>query len=139
MALRILILRLLGHSVGSGGIKASDTFTTFVDQILAVLKLAIDRLDPVEQGLQLDLSDLVSLLVRYLSRLDRDESNLRIKTKFCQFLESMSSKSESITIVNQGMLKNNILDQLVEWSVEAQRVSRSLECIIPKIKLNVGS
>lgn len=109
--------------MGSTGVSPSETFTIFVDQILVVLRLAIDRIDPVEQDLQLDIGDLVSLLVQYLSRLGREESELRSKVKFCQLMESILSKNACISLSSEESLKNTILDQLVDWSVEAQRVS----------------
>jgi hypothetical protein len=64
-----LTVRLLGHSIGGNGASPSETFTTFVEQIIIVLRMAVDRLDPAEQDVQVDLGDLMSMLAQYTSRL----------------------------------------------------------------------
>ena len=50
-----------------------------MEQIIIVLRMAVDRLDPAEQDVQVDLGDLMSMLAQYTSRLGRDEIGLRIK------------------------------------------------------------
>jgi neurofibromin 1 len=102
----------------------SETFTTFADQVLVVLRLNIDRLVPGEQvGLQVDLGEIMSLLLAYITRLGRDEGNHRIRVKLCQLVDSVLARSEFIALSNEANLRNSLLETMVEWAIEAQRVS----------------
>jgi len=121
-----LTVRLLRHSIGSNGITPSETFTAFVDQVLTVLRLAIERMDIAEQGgIQVDIAQLLSLLVQYAHRLGRDDSSLRLKIKLCQLVASALSKNGCIILTDEASLRNAILECLIDWAVDAQRVSAS--------------
>jgi hypothetical protein len=96
----------------------------FVDQVLTVLRLAVDRMNVADQdGVQVDLSDLLLLLLRYTHRMGRDDSSLRMKIKFCQLVQSTLSKTDCVVWTNEESLKNTILESIVDWAVDAQRVS----------------
>lgn len=78
---------------------------------------------PSEQNdVHLDLGELTSLLLQYSSRLGRDDASLRIKVKYCQLVESILGNASNVALSNDGTLRNAILDTLVDWAVEAQRV-----------------
>lgn len=110
--------------MGQNGVSTSDTYTIFVDQVLAVLRLFVERIPASGQdGVHLDLGELLSLLLQYITRLGRDEYHLRIKIKFCQTIETILDNSLGVNLHNSGTLRNHILETLVDWTVEAQRVS----------------
>ena len=84
-------------------------------------------MDSVEQaGVQVDLAELLALLVQYTHRLGRDDASLRIKIKLCLLVESVLSKSDCVVLQNEASVRNTVLECLVDWAVDAQRVSTGL-------------
>ena len=119
------VRRRLSRAMGPAGISTSETMTTFVDQVLSILRLITDRMSPAERAgaMQVDFGEIVSLMLRYVNRLHRDETTSRLKIKFSQLCEAVLAKGECIMLSNEGSLRNTILECLMEWSIEAQRVS----------------
>lgn len=80
---------------------------------------------PGEQaGLQVDLGEIISLLLAYITRLGRDESSLRTRIKLCQLVDSVLARTECIALSNEANLRNSLLETMVDWAIDAQRVSR---------------
>ena len=115
----------MSHSIASTGISVSEPFTIFVDQILIILRLTVDRLRPVENGTptQIDLAPLLSLLAQYLPKLGRDPDSTRIKMRFCQLVEVALFKSDITMTSNAVNLKNAVFEVLIDWSGETPAVS----------------
>lgn len=123
---RVLVVqmtKLLSHSTGPTGVATSEAFTTFVDQVIAVIRLWVDRVNPGENasGVQVDLGELLYLIAQYTHRLGREDASQRIKIKFCQLFESVLGKPEFVVLGNSTKLRNAVLEWMCEWSIETMR------------------
>lgn len=89
----------------------------FVEQLVLVLRLILDRLvNPGDYLLSIDFSTLVDQILDYLARMSNTYVTLRIKIKACILIEALMQKKESIIIQNSIMLRNKMLEVLVEWT-----------------------
>jgi len=123
---RVLVVqmtKLLAHSIGPGGVTPSEAFTTFVEQAIAVLRLWVERVNPGENagGVQVDLGELLYTIAQYTHRLVREDSNTRIKIKFCQLIDAVLNKPEFAVLGNASKLRNALLEWMSEWSIESFR------------------
>lgn len=123
---RVLVVqmtKLLSHSTGPTGVATSEAFTTFVDQVIAVIRLWVDRVNPGENaaGFQVDLGELLYLIAQYTHRLGREDASQRIKIKFCQLFEAVLGKPEFVVLGNATKLRNAVLEWMCEWSIETIR------------------
>ncbi|ORY28775.1 hypothetical protein BCR39DRAFT_533800 [Naematelia encephala] len=127
-AYRMLIsqmTQLLSHAVGPTGMTVSDPFTIFAEQVVLVLRLAIDRLQHGESAgfAQLELGELLFLLAQYVQKLGRDDVALRLKLRFCQLTEAALRKSEMITLTNGIAIRNAVLEWMSGWFSSTARDS----------------
>ncbi|WVR09039.1 hypothetical protein IAU60_006099 [Kwoniella sp. DSM 27419] len=125
-ATRLLVapmIKLLSHADSPAGITVSDTFTIFAEQAVAILRLLVDRMGPHDDvpAVQVDLGELLYDLARYVDRLGRHDSALRLKTKYCQLVEVVLGKPEHVVLSNSVKLRNGLLDWMSEWSSESSR------------------
>ncbi|CAK9779949.1 putative ras GTPase activator [Cutaneotrichosporon oleaginosum] len=122
---RVLVVqmtKLLSHSTGPTGVATSEAFTTFVDQVVAVIRLWVERVSPGENsGVQVDLGELLYLIAQYTHRLGREDASQRIKIKFCQLFEAVLGKPEFVVLGNATKLRNAVLEWMCEWSIETLR------------------
>lgn len=122
---RVLVVqmtKLLSHSTGPTGVATSEAFTTFVDQVIAVIRLWVERVNPDESsGVQVDLGELLYLIAQYTHRLGREDASQRIKIKFCQLFEAVLGKPEFVVLGNATKLRNAVLEWMCEWSIETLR------------------
>lgn len=92
----------------------------FFEQLLAVLKLIIDRQDVSKRDLAIDydMRHTILTLGRFMERFKSGEI-LRFKLKYCQFIESSSaqaSKLEGMTTQKDSMrYRNQMIDILIDW------------------------
>ena len=123
----LIVYRFLSHSIGPVGISVSDPFTVFTEQAISILRLSFDRMQPGEivGTMQVDMGDYLFTLGRYIYRLGRDDSALRIKAKFCSLCEAVLSKPDCLVLSNDVRFRNEALEWLYDWSSEVLRV-RSL-------------
>ncbi|KAI9259080.1 hypothetical protein BY458DRAFT_479034 [Sporodiniella umbellata] len=89
----------------------------FVEQLVLVLRLILDRLvNPGDYLLNIDFSTLVRQILDYLDRLSNTYATLRIKIKACILIEALMDKKENIIIQNSIVLRNKMLEILVDWT-----------------------
>lgn len=102
----------------------SDPFTTFIEQAIAVLRSNIDRIQPGADGasVQLDLGDLLLSMGQYVQRLGRDDTSLRLKSRYCLLAEAVLSRPEDVTISNEVKFRHLLLEWIAGWSIDVSRV-----------------
>lgn len=123
---RVLVVqmsKILSHSFGQGGVSASDTFTIFVEQAIAILRLWVDRFGPSDNagGVQVDLGELLYMIAQYIHRLGREDIIMRMRIKLCQLIEALLNKPDFVVLGNASKLRNALLEWMSEWSIEAFR------------------
>lgn len=128
--------RLLSQSVGQNGVVVSDTFTIFVEQVIAVLRLWVERVTPGENaaGVQVDLGELLYLIGQYIHRLGREDAFMRIKIKLCQLVEAVLNTPDFVVLGNATKLRNALLEWLGEWSVESFRDEYHTNAVQDKVQ-----
>ncbi|RCI02984.1 Ras GTPase activating protein ira2, partial [Rhizopus stolonifer] len=100
----------------------------FVEQLVLVLRLILDRLvNPGDYLLSIDFSTLVRQFLDYLDRLSNTYVTLRIKIKACILIEALMEKKESIIIQNSIVLRNKMLETLVDWTSHVSLLQKSHE------------
>ncbi|WOO81456.1 Neurofibromin [Vanrija pseudolonga] len=121
---RVLILqmtKLLSHAFVPGGVAASETFTIYVDQAIAVLKSTVERVSPGDNGVQVEMGELLYLIAQYTHRLGREDYQMRIKQRYCQLIEVVLNRPDFAILGNNNKLRNAVLEWMCEWSIESFR------------------
>jgi neurofibromin 1 len=96
----------------------------FVEQSVLVLRLILDRLiNPSDCLLNIDFSTLMFQFIDYLDGVPNTHITLRIKIKTCMLIEVLMAKKENIIIQNEIVLRNRLLDILIEWTSDIALVS----------------
>ncbi|ORX39325.1 putative ras GTPase activator [Kockovaella imperatae] len=113
------MVKVLSLSLSANGSLISESYTTFVDQILVIVRMTLDRLhQETAAPTQLDMSSLLALLSQYLPRLGRDVDSMRIKIRFCQLVEAIVLKSDNTLLSNATSIRNTVLDIFMDWTGE---------------------
>lgn len=117
--------RMLNHASGPAGMIPSDPFTTFIEQAIAVLRSHVDRMQPGTNGASppLELGDLLLSMGQYVQRLGRDDTSLRLKSRFCLLTEAVLSRPEDVTIPHEVKFRHLVLEWIAEWSIDVSRAS----------------
>jgi hypothetical protein len=115
--------RTLSEAVGPSGITVSESSTLLVDQSIAVLRMVVERMPPGKVNVFLDLQGLIPLFARYLGRLERNETTLRTKLRFCHLVEMAFDDQPAGAVDRDGVLRNLLLESLIEWSAGFIKVS----------------
>ncbi|KAK8844111.1 hypothetical protein IAR55_006905 [Kwoniella newhampshirensis] len=117
------IIYLLSHAIRSTEIAMTDPFTTFTDLVITILRLQVDRMGASDDvaAVQVDLGEVLHMLAQYIQRLGQSEVVLRQKTRFCQLVEVALQKPESVVFSNIVKFRNDMLEWMAEWSLEASR------------------
>ena len=102
------------------GINLSEPLNVMVEQIVSVVRLLMERLQPDDP--HFDVTELLFLVARYLNRLGKDDNALRVKLRFCQLVESILTREGMVATGQDGLLRNSLLEWFTEWSFEAQKV-----------------
>ncbi|OXB36317.1 neurofibromin 1 [Cryptococcus neoformans] len=123
---RVLVaqmIKLLSHAINPSGVNISDSFTTFVEQAVAILRLQVDRMGPDDDVplVQVDMGELLYMLGKYIQRLGRRDLFLRLKTRYCQLTEAALRKPDNILTANGGRFKIAALEWLAEWSMATSK------------------
>lgn len=111
---------ILSHAVTPNGINLSEPLNVMVEQIVSVVRLLLERLQPDDP--HFDVTELLFLVARYLNRLGKDDNALRVKLRFCQLVESILTRDGMVATGQDGLLRNSLLEWFTEWSFEAQKV-----------------
>nr|XP_031861450.1 uncharacterized protein CI109_003054 [Kwoniella shandongensis]KAA5528522.1 hypothetical protein CI109_003054 [Kwoniella shandongensis] len=116
---------LLSYAIGSSGIMVTDSFTTFSELAITILRLQVDRMGPGDDvpAVQVDLGGILHILAQYVQRLGRSEAALRQKTRFCQLVEAALQRPGNVVLSNSARLRNDVLEWMIDWSLEALRDS----------------
>lgn len=95
----------------------SPRFTLFVEQAISVLKLVLDRMDDTVDNLYtVDFSGLISQYAQYLNKLGNNPQSMKIKIKMCQLCEVLMMRKDRITLRQEFLLRNKLLEIIVEWT-----------------------
>lgn len=91
---------------------------------ISVLKLVFDRIDapPELSKMNVDISRMLLIVARFISRSDVSRAGLRAKIKFCQLCDSLIAKRNFLTIRKESALRNELVDKLFQWTKETQPV-----------------
>lgn len=92
-----------------------------VEQSVSVIRLLIERLQPDDP--RFDVTEMLFLMGRYLTRLGKDDHSLRTKLRFCQLIETVLGREGVISVGQESLLRNSLLEWMTEWSIETQKVS----------------
>ncbi|CAG8450213.1 2329_t:CDS:10 [Ambispora leptoticha] len=94
-----------------------ERYTLFIEQAISVLKLILDRIQDASENLySVDFGGLVLSFARYLHRLGTGHVALRIKVKMCQLCEILMAKKDYITLRQEIILRNKLLEIIIEWT-----------------------
>ncbi|CAG8574310.1 8733_t:CDS:10, partial [Diversispora eburnea] len=100
-----------------GEANPTERYTLFVEQAISVLKLILERIQELSENLYtVDLGGLVLSFARYLNRLGTGYSALIIKKKMCQLVEILTLKKEHVTLRQEIILRNRLLEIFIEWT-----------------------
>ncbi|KAG9291425.1 hypothetical protein G9A89_021843 [Geosiphon pyriformis] len=120
--LYVILFRHLESIVGrffdpDGEATCTERFTLFVEQAISVLKLILDRIQDASENLYtVDFGGLVLSFARYLHRLGTVHDALRIKIKMCVLGEILMLKKDYVTLRQEIILRNNLLEIIIEWT-----------------------
>jgi neurofibromin 1 len=112
-----IINKLFGG--GNSTEMVSDRATFHVEQAIAVLKLLVDR---GCADAAIDFGSLILSYARYLNLLGDKPSELRIKMRMCQLVETLIRKRESVHLQHEIKLRNKLLETFVEWTSDFAQV-----------------
>ncbi|TDL29911.1 hypothetical protein BD410DRAFT_780416, partial [Rickenella mellea] len=93
-----------------------ELFLVFFEQFVAVLKLAVDRVDSLAESVfdNVDLGQTLLSLAKFIDRFTA-ASSLRVKVKFCAFCDSALARSDSFGLRRDDKLRQSLLEAIVEW------------------------
>ncbi|KIR99934.1 neurofibromin 1 [Cryptococcus deuterogattii 2001/935-1] len=123
---RVLVaqmIKLLYRANNPSGVNISDSFTTFIEQAVAILRLQVDRMGPDDDvpSVQVDMGELLYLLGKYIQRLGKSDLFLRLKIRYSHLIEAALRKPDNVLTASAGKFKIVALDWLAEWSMEISR------------------
>lgn len=96
---------------------ASDRATLFIEQTVVIIRFILDRLASFSEPLaSVDLETLILLCARYLTRLGRSATSLRIKIKMVAMVEVLLTRRNFITFRQEIKFRNRLLEHFVEWT-----------------------
>jgi neurofibromin 1 len=88
-----------------------------VDQSITVLKLIIDRIDASSDNLfAVNFSGLIHQFAKYLNKLGTGQTALKMKIRMCNLSEALMQKKEYVTIRQEYLVRNRLLEIVVEWT-----------------------
>lgn len=101
-------------------LRVSEQYKTlFADQVISVLKLAMDRISDADATLlKFDIGETLGSLARFLHQGHQKTSDLRIKTRFCTLVEIILQKRAVLRIRQEITVRNSLLDIIADWILE---------------------
>eukprot|EP01087_Luapelamoeba_hula_P001442 TRINITY_DN1115_c0_g1_i1.p1 TRINITY_DN1115_c0_g1~~TRINITY_DN1115_c0_g1_i1.p1 ORF type:complete len:2561 (-),score=353.59 TRINITY_DN1115_c0_g1_i1:117-7799(-) len=98
------------------------TSTPFVDQAISIVKhimeLPVDTHTGDDLALLVDIEELITNLVKYVSGLVSKENPslaLRIRHKMCGCLEAMMAKQQFISFNDEKLFRQSLVELIMEW------------------------
>ncbi|KAF8592239.1 hypothetical protein K439DRAFT_1626245 [Ramaria rubella] len=90
--------------------------TLFVDQVISILKLTMDRTSDADTILiKADIGEDLQLLAGYIHQSQQRASELRMKSRFCALIDIILEKREVLRIRQEIAVRNNLLDIVADW------------------------
>jgi hypothetical protein len=107
-----------------GDVKCSPNYNLLVDQSITVLKLILDRINESSASLfAVNFSGLIHQFARYLNKLGTSQTALKMKIRMCNLCETLMQKKEYVTIRQEYLVRNRLLEIIVEWTSDFALVS----------------
>ncbi|TGZ81752.1 hypothetical protein EX30DRAFT_254963 [Ascodesmis nigricans] len=97
-----------------------ETRTLFTEQVCALLKTIVDRLEETQDTfLAIDLGAMTLSLARFLQNLRDNGTILRVKIRMCNLVELVARKKQIINLRQDLKVRNQLLQILSEWMAPA--------------------
>ncbi|KAG2213997.1 hypothetical protein INT47_001268 [Mucor saturninus] len=102
----------------NGEVLCDNTNTLFVEQVVLVLKMILDRLtDPNDCLLSTDFSTLILQVANYINRLPHENyTTMRVMIMMCHLTEVLMLKKEQVIVRDDVRVRNKLLEIIVEWT-----------------------
>lgn len=95
----------------------------FVDQVISILKLTLDRVGDAEELLiKVDLGENLHALARFIHQGEPNTSERRIKARFCALIDNLLEKRDTLRIRQESVVRNSLLDIIADWVLEYPNV-----------------
>ncbi|KAJ7094350.1 hypothetical protein C8R44DRAFT_384405 [Mycena epipterygia] len=92
-----------------------DSYSLFVDQFSAVLKLIIDNVNiRPEEIMSIDISLTMLALASFIARFDPQAAS-RLRLKFCALCDAVCDRTDTLTLRKDNPARQKILDIVMEW------------------------
>ncbi|KAJ6587786.1 hypothetical protein B0H10DRAFT_2233906 [Mycena sp. CBHHK59/15] len=92
-----------------------ESYSLFVDQFIAVLKLIIENTHVrPEEIMSIDISQTMLALASFIARFD-SQSALRLRLKFCNLCDAVCDRTDTLTLRKDSPARQKILDFVMEW------------------------
>ncbi|KAA1466679.1 hypothetical protein DENSPDRAFT_831556 [Dentipellis sp. KUC8613] len=119
-----------------GGLEWSESFTIFLDQFIAVLKLLVENAQSKDDVLAVDMTPTLNALATFIARFN-DPACHRIKIKFCNLCDSAFSRNDTLALRKDNTVRQRILDTVLEWIQDPATVD--IELARMQSELNLAS
>ncbi|KAF8207849.1 hypothetical protein K438DRAFT_2013261 [Mycena galopus ATCC 62051] len=92
-----------------------DSYSLFVDQFVAVLKLIIENKHvSSDEIMSIDISSTVYALALFIARFD-PQAALRLRSKFLTLCDAVCDRPDTLTLRKDNPARQKILDIVMEW------------------------
>lgn len=93
----------------------AESYSLFVDQFSAVLKLIIDNTNArPEEIMSIDISATMLSLASFIARFDPQDAS-RLRLKFCALCDSVCDRADTLTLRKDNPARQKLLDIVMEW------------------------
>lgn len=100
-----------------GDVMCSPSYNLLIDQSITVLKLILDKINESSASLfAVNFSGLIHQFARYLNKLGTSQTALKMKIRMCNLCETLMQKKEYVTIRQEYLVRNRLLEIIVEWT-----------------------
>lgn len=122
----------------SSNVEWDETFATFLDQFLAVLKLLIENVEaPGEELVGFDINGTLLALAGFIGRF-HDPASYKIRVKFCSLCDSIYGRNETLVIRRDTSASHDLLDIVIDW-VQDPAQMHDIEALRIQYELNIAS
>ncbi|XP_065830941.1 neurofibromin-like [Oscarella lobularis] len=126
-------------SSSSRKVVVSDLNSLFGEQVISVGKMMMEsKLENVTQYFEFSrLESTITTLGRYAQNLDTSShKSLVLRVKFCQLIEAVMKRRQSLTFRHEIPFRNKLLDNVSNWAVVSQGDSSSNSAAWRDLKLS---
>jgi hypothetical protein len=107
-----------------GDVVCSPRFNLLIDQSITILKLILDRINASSESVfAINFSGLIHQFARYLNKLGSSQTALKMKIRMCNLCEALMQKKDYVTIRQEYLVRNRLLEIIVEWTSDFALVS----------------